>query len=1478
MGYGAALQVINANYAIKNINRVKNKRGQLLSMVSLIPLAACGGGTSPAPTTPTPEPAPDYTESPAGTFTGKDNTNLTLAQSSATTDLTVNSKDGNDTITTGSGHDTIKGEGGADTITSGDGNDLIRAGLGADIVDAGAGDDIIVIVGTTGAGEYGETSITNPAGSGLDISSVLTLTELNDHASSDAVAGETVDGGAGSNTLLIYGTTDLTGISISNITTVYVNSDVTFDANQLAVNGGSIEIIQGDGGSIIRISSTGTEPVSIDFSALNITDIGQLDIGDNVTLIVDSTTDLKDAGLHIISGTGTLLLSQDAPALNNVAITNTVVIVDAQGSALADLNNFIIVNPDQVIPGSGIQVEGNGFNQTLFGTQGNDIFYASSGIETFNIESGQDTIQGTISTLTGDTITDLASDDLIQIDGLQGYGLTSEDFIITNGGLTLTTSAQERTELLDFRINITDAASDTNLVVVTSTEQSITFKINNPPSFNHSDTIISNNVPGSIVELNIPVPIDIDGDDLIITITHVPTHTQIQLADGTILINGDTINLEQYQSLRAIAPDGYVGDAGSLHVTVTDSFGGRDDLLVRFNSVLEPSEILVLQEVTPLPDTVTGETPELVDATTYTIAEEEVFSSPNGVINIYGYNIIVNNAGVLWSTAGYTVRAYYSDKITNSGDIINEGGSGGVSSGGTEFTNSGLISVNSSNGATGVSIWSLDSFDNSGTIQVVSAAGHATGVFSQYASPTISNSGNVFVQGNTGAIAFSFTYFRSGGFLNDGVIIAESTNSAVASIAIRYGEYGNSNQIFDNSGFISADIAFQVYQNLSPRQMGNETFNNAGEIWGDFELGLGNETINNSGLIVGDIFFDEGDDVYNGSEGEFSGEIHGGNGDDTITGGAYNETFYGDFGIDIIDGGRGPDTLFGGANDDTLTGGSGNDYISGGTGNDTITQLEGDIIFGNSGNDTIILTDLGFTSIDGGEGLDILKISENLKADLSFTAENNLLTNINVFSLGANAGVALNVDMLITGETYKIIGENSSELLLLGSGWVQGNDKTTDGVTYLVYTNDGVTLEVQNTISTSVNIAQADGYSDQQAFNNNLPAAQPDDPYNSNELNLNSDFSLWDDLFIDENLIINLNSITTNYSHELQVSYFTIENHGTINITSTNSYGAIRGGNTSLQIHNYGEISLHNEFASSSSASLINSATVTNFEDGTISVNVASGDATVITSSAVVNDGMIISNTEAGAATSVNQVTTLYNTGTISASGTSAKTIIAMDNAVIVNDGTITAEATTNSIAISYTEPWSGEASWTITNSDTISADIAINVALSSSSYESKGTMNLINSGIITGNINLVSGDDIITNSGEIFGDISFGAGDDQFLGSDGTFSGIINGEIGNDTIKAGAGNATINGGEGGDILTGGAGDDVFVFEGNWGTDTVTDYNAADDTIDLSLATLSFADLTISQTLDGTLITILDGSSILLEGYFNTVDESDFIF
>jgi Ca2+-binding RTX toxin-like protein len=72
--------------------------------------------------------------------------------------------------------------------------------------------------------------------------------------------------------------------------------------------------------------------------------------------------------------------------------------------------------------------------------------------------------------------------------------------------------------------------------------------------------------------------------------------------------------------------------------------------------------------------------------------------------------------------------------------------------------------------------------------------------------------------------------------------------------------------------------------------------------------------------------------------GDVSLEAHGGDGDDTITGGA---------GDDVIFGDGGNDTLTGSAGNDVLVGGSGSDRLVGSAGNDIL--IAGDLVGDHSG-------------------------------------------------------------------------------------------------------------------------------------------------------------------------------------------------------------------------------------------------------------------------------------------------------------------------------------------------------------------------------------------------------------------------------------------------------------------------------------------------------------------------------------------------
>ncbi len=108
--------------------------------------------------------------------------------------------------------------------------------------------------------------------------------------------------------------------------------------------------------------------------------------------------------------------------------------------------------------------------------------------------------------------------------------------------------------------------------------------------------------------------------------------------------------------------------------------------------------------------------------------------------------------------------------------------------------------------------------------------------------------------------------------------------------------------------------------------------------------------------------------------------------------------------------------------------------------------------------------------------------------------------------------------------------------------------------------------------------------------------------------------------------------------------------------------------------------------------------------------------------------------------------------------------------------------------------------------------------------------------------------DDISGGEGNdiIFGgkdnDIVRGGQDNDYvngnIGNDSVYGGngndILHGGKNDDTISGGNGNDTISGDLGNDILEGGTGADIFVFNGNFGADIITDFNRDEDIIQLS--------------------------------------------
>jgi Ca2+-binding RTX toxin-like protein len=175
-------------------------------------------------------------------------------------------------------------------------------------------------------------------------------------------------------------------------------------------------------------------------------------------------------------------------------------------------------------------------------------------------------------------------------------------------------------------------------------------------------------------------------------------------------------------------------------------------------------------------------------------------------------------------------------------------------------------------------------------------------------------------------------------------------------------------------------------------------------------------------------------------------------------------------GNDAITGGTGNDTLNGEGGDDTINGGDGNDTINGGLGSD--------IINAGAGNDTIVF-DAADTSVDGGIGIDTLKLS----GDINFSGLGTLLSNIE--KLDATVAGNQTISGLSLDKIFTMTDSSSSHTLIINgnagdsvsavdkTGWTKTNE--TSDATYKSYEyhkgSDVVTLKVDLDMTNNTGLA-----------------------------------------------------------------------------------------------------------------------------------------------------------------------------------------------------------------------------------------------------------------------------------------------------------------------------------------------------------------------------------------------------------------------
>lgn len=173
---------------------------------------------------------------------------------------------------------------------AGTGNVIVYGSEGAQNVTGGDGDDVFILVGTTAPGQY----------TGSD-PRFANLTTLNDRATSQVQTGEVYNGAGGNNTLHVYGTTDLSGVTISNFKTIILHSDATFSADQMTALNTLGATVIGDGASALRVASNGA--ATVDMTNVKLQAIGQFDLAQSLTAQIDQVNGLNQIGtLSVANG------------------------------------------------------------------------------------------------------------------------------------------------------------------------------------------------------------------------------------------------------------------------------------------------------------------------------------------------------------------------------------------------------------------------------------------------------------------------------------------------------------------------------------------------------------------------------------------------------------------------------------------------------------------------------------------------------------------------------------------------------------------------------------------------------------------------------------------------------------------------------------------------------------------------------------------------------------------------------------------------------------------------------------------------------------------------------------------------------------------------------------------------------------------------------------------------------------------------
>lgn len=880
----------------------------------------------------------------------------------------------------------------------------------------------------------------------------------------------------------------------------------------------------------------------------------------------------------------------------------------------------------------------------------------------------------------------------------------------------------------------------------------------------------------------------------------------------------------------------------------------------------------------------------------YTIdADTAIYGSFNRLFNSTDSWIDFTNRGTIWNTSpdniGVAVTGDYIWNFTNTGLIVSEtpnGNADGIFVGdGTDvFDNLGAIYAVAAGNANGVVLWwPTVLVANSGIIaayapQATAGAGvgSATGL-ALFNGGTVINyqGGAILAEGldATAVLYSSGTPFGDTGIYNDGRIEAYSLTAGVPSYGIRAGGADYETVVLVNNGLLKGDIAWSSYGThpvYSPMARDHITNNAGGQIVGAVETGRGDDQIVNAGTMTGDVRTGDENDLFDTSQGSWSGVADMGWNDDEFRGSAAGDVAKGSRGGDRLFGNGGNDLLLGGVGDDWLNGGAGSDGLYGETGNDRIETAGGDSAFGGDGDDLIVAGDLRFALIDGGAGSDMLSLgAAGLHLDLAAAIATGRLRAIEAIGLQNSQQIAVRAGDAATlaGGVLDIAG-GSANLVDLVGGWTESRSSFRHGALYRCFTLGAETVYVRWDVAVAIGAVVPPGFTGLDAVDGGgAPAAG-----SVTGGDLSDPVLTISNYFLDRDTIIDAGETWQSVADPVingESSSADLINKGLI--TASTSSGIVYGiggfyvdtfiNSGTLRVSATGAAYAVG-YAPDSRGKLDNSGLIeATTADGTVQAVKASWDS----------DGVIFMNSGVVRATSVHGAAIgavivrgpgsqtgpfATNAGRIEATGAAGTIALELDaggHGAFVNLGVILAQNSAASGAHDAlaVQLYNGNFFFPVSqfvNEGSLTGVVAIR-SLS-------GNDEILNRGQIAGDIVLDAGSDCLVNSGAIAGAITLGAGNDVYWAAAGQQQGSVSGGDGLDMLVGTAGGDALSGDSGDDLLaglggadqlSGGDGRDIFAFTAAADStaaafDTITDFTTGSDRIDLTALNVQSVSIT----------------------------------